>query len=395
METSKRLTIINDLLVRGVVQEIISDDDIKSILLEKTLRIKWGTDPTGENIHLGRAIPIMVLRDLQRIGHKIVVVIGNFTAEIGDTSDKESERPTIDPKTVELNMKTYISQISKLLDLEKTEFNFNKDWWDKMAFDKFVQLTDLFSLAEFSSRSNVAQRLQDGKRVSVREMIYPIMQGYDSLALDAAIEIGGTDQRFNMLAGRIIQKAHGKKPQAIIMTTLINGLDGRKMSSSWGNTINLTDEPKNMFGKIMSMRDEMIVPYFIHLTREPIHLINSHRADMDSGKRNPRDVKFELAEKIVGMIHGAEASNIAADTFRSVFQERNAPDSIPSLTVSSLNIVTILCEAKLVKSKSEARRVINQGGVKVNNIRIDNTEFVAPNNSVIKKGKLHHVKVSV
>lgn len=384
---------VRAMLGRGHIQEVISDQDIAELLSGKPLRIKWGTDPTGKNIHLGRSIPIMLLRDLQMLGHQIVVIIGNFTAEIGDTSDKDCERPAISGETVLQNMQTYIQQIGRILDLDKTEFHFNKEWWGKMDFSHFVSMTDLFSLAEFSARSNIAKRLQEGKRVSVREMIYPIMQGFDSLHLDVDIEVGGTDQKFNMLAGRTIQRAYGKKAQSLIMTTLIDGLDGRKMSSSWSNTINLTDSPDDMLGKLMSMRDEMIVSYYIHLTRVPREVVDEFARKMAANEVNPRDVKLDLAITIVSDLYDSGLAKKAAESFDKIFQQRELPEDMPSFRVKTTNIVDVLMEIGFASSRSSARRLIEHGGIRIDGDKVSGFSVEIPDNCVIRKGKLHFAQV--
>ncbi len=393
MNSNGKKAPVQAILGRGHIQEVISDQDISELLSGPPLRVKWGTDPTSKNIHLGRSIPIMLLRDLQQLGHQIVVIIGNFTAEIGDTSDKDCERPAISTEAVIQNMQTYIQQIGQILDLDKTEFHFNKDWWGQMDFSRFVRITDLFSLAEFSARNNIAKRLREGKRVSIREMIYPIMQGYDSLHLDADIEIGGTDQKFNMLAGRTIQRAHGKKAQSLIMTTLIEGLDGRKMSSSWGNTINLTDSPDDMLGKLMSMKDEMIIPYYIHLTRVPREVIDEFTRKMSANEVNPRDVKLELAVAIVSDLYSSDLAEKAAAEFKKVFQQRELPEDMPSFQVKNTNIVDVLLEIGFAGSRSAARRLIEQGGVRIDDAKVSELSSEIPNQCVIRKGKLHFAKV--
>lgn len=395
MKIEDRVEFVKSILSRGHIAEIISDDEMFDLLVSKKLNVKWGTDPTSKNIHLGRAIPILMLRDLQYLGHKITIIIGDFTAEIGDTSDKESERPAIDSETVKTNMETYIEQIGLLLDLENVEFRFNSKWWKEMSFSDFIKMTDLFSLAEFSARSNIAKRLDTGNRVSVREMIYPIMQGYDSVVVEADIEVGGLDQRFNFIAGRKIQKMYNKKPQSLIMTNLIEGLDGRKMSSSWGNTINLTDSPDEMFGKLMSMQDEMIIPYFIHLTRVSIEHVNNLSENMKKGIVNPRDVKMDLAKEIVSLVHNLDTANEAELSFKRIFQEKKDPTEIPSFAVNSNQIMDILVEIGFTKSKGEARRVITQGGVSIDGQKIKDIFQTVPEHCVIKKGKRHFANVSV
>ena len=230
---------IEELLSRGVA-EVIDRERLKERLLRgEELRIKLGIDPTSPNLHLGRAVSILKMRDFQELGCKLVLIVGDFTGQIGDTSDKESERPMLGRDLIEENMRSYTEQLGKLIDLSKAEIHYNSTWLEKLGFDDIGEQADHFSVAEFIARENIKKRLDEGKRVSLREMLYPLMQGYDSVAVNADVELGGTDQRFNLLAGRRLQEAHGQSAQDILMTNLILGTDGRKMSSSWGNTINL------------------------------------------------------------------------------------------------------------------------------------------------------------
>ena len=249
---------IEELMTRGV-EEIIDRSRLEENLKnEKQLRVKFGIDPTSKNIHLGRSIPLLKLRDFQELGHKIVLIIGDFTGLIGDTSDKESERPMLTDEIVNENLKSYIKQASKIIDIDKAEICYNSEWLSKLDYMNIGRQANVFSLNEFISRENISKRLDSGKRIYLRELLYPLMQGYDSVELKADVEIGGTDQRFNLLAGRDLQKFYNQEPQDILTNPIIEGLDGRKMSSSFGNSINLLDTPNDMFGKIMSIKDDFI-----------------------------------------------------------------------------------------------------------------------------------------
>ncbi|MDP2918004.1 MAG: tyrosine--tRNA ligase, partial [bacterium] len=251
---------IKEVLTRGVA-EVIDARHLEARMRKgEKLRVKLGIDPTSPNLHLGRSIPLLKLRDFQELGHQVVFIIGDFTGLIGDTSDKNAERPMLEKKTVESNMKTYLAQAGKILDTKKFEFRYNSEWLGKLNYQEIGEQADLFSVVEFINRENIKKRLNENKRVSLREMLYPLMQGYDSVAIKADVELGGTDQRFNLLAGRKMQEHFNQKPQDILMNNLIAGLDGRKMSSSWGNVINISDPPAEMFGKIMSMHDDLILP---------------------------------------------------------------------------------------------------------------------------------------
>ncbi len=253
---------IEDILTRGV-EEVIDRQDLEAKLKsKKQLRIKLGIDPTSPNIHIGRAVVLWKLRAFQELGHKVVLIVGDFTGLVGDTSDKDAERPMLSEAVIKQNQKSYFEQTFKILDRTKTETHYNSKWLKKLGFKDIAQMADLFGLHEMCARENIAKRLDAGKRVSLRELLYPLMQGYDSVAIKADVELGGTDQRFNLLAGRTIQPFYKQQAQNILMTTLMEGTDGRKMSSSWGNVINITDTPDEMFGKVMSIKDELIKKYF-------------------------------------------------------------------------------------------------------------------------------------
>src|SRR3989344_5696822 len=271
---------ITEILSRGIHQ-VVEASSLEARLKEPgKLRIKFGFEPSSPNIHLGRAAPLLKLRDFQMLGHQIVFIIGDFTGVIGDTSDKTAERPMLSHDTVEKNLQTYVEQCKKILDMDKVEVRRNSEWLDKLGYAEISLQANEFSLAEFIARTNIRARLDAGRRVSVRELLYPLMQGYDSVVVKADVEIGGKDQIFNLLAGRALQKYYGMRPQDILTNNLIMGLDGRKMSSSWGNTINVWDEPDEMFGKIMSMADYVMIEYFIHCTRVPMEEIHAHDEEL-------------------------------------------------------------------------------------------------------------------
>ncbi len=383
---------IKELLSRGVV-EIIDRSNLENKLKNrKQLRVKFGIDPTSPNIHLGRSIPLLKLRDFQKLGHKIILIIGNFTGLIGDTSDKDSERPKLSEEVVKKNLKTYIEQAAKIININTAEIYYNSQWLSKLNYMDISRQADAFSLNEFISRKNINQRLSKGKRVSLRELLYPLMQGYDSVKVKSDIEIGGTDQRFNLLTGRDLQRLYGQEPQDIITNPLIEGLDGRKMSSSFGNTINLFDSPNDMFGKIMSLRDNLIIKYFTLLTRVKIETINKYKTYLENGA-NPRDIKMNLAFEIVKMYHSKKSANKAQEYFIRTFSKKESPSDMPQFKPTSYNIVLILVESKLVSSKSEARRVLSQGGVKINSKVIKDINYIVSSNSVLQKGKINFLKI--
>jgi len=394
MKTSqlKSKSEFRELSHRGV-EEIIDKENLeKKLRRGKTLQVKLGIDPTSPNIHLGRSVPLLKLKDFQNLGHKVVFIIGDFTGIIGDTSDKESERPMLSADVVQENLKTYIQQVGKIIDITKAEIRYNSEWLGKLGYSEIVRQADIFSLNEFISRENIRRRLDRGKRVSLRELLYPLMQGYDSVYVKADVEVGGTDQRFNLLAGRDLQRFYGQEPQDIITNPLIEGLDGRKMSSSLGNTVNLLDEPNDMFGKIMSLKDELIIKYFTLLTRIDMSLVQNYESDLKKGV-NPRDVKLKLAFEIVRMYHSEESAQKAQDCFIKTFTKKEIPLNISRFKPSTYNIASILVESKLASSKSEARRVLKQRGVKINGEIIDTEDYLVPRGSVLQKGKRNFIEI--
>lgn len=387
---------IEELLTRGVAEVIDRDHLKKRLLSGEVLRVKHGVDPTSPNIHLGRSVALRKLRDFQDLGHTVVFIIGDFTGVIGDTSDKDSERPMLSPQMVEDNMKTYAEQAGKIIDLAKAEIHYNSTWLEKLGYEEVGQQADAFSLAEFIARDNIKRRLDEGKRVSLREVLYPLMQGFDSIAVNADVELGGMDQRFNLLAGRRLQEAHGQKPQDILMTNLILGTDGRKMSSSWGNTINLLDLPNDMFGKVMSIPDELIVNYFIHCTRVPMKEIQTIETDLRRGG-NPRDAKVRLAKEIVTLYHGAQTGEKAEAYFVETFSKGQIPEDVREvMTNEGAKIVDVITTAGLAESKSDARRKIEQGGVTIVDEKIADVNALIEarfKGQVMRVGKKDFVKL--
>lgn len=381
---------IEALLTRGVA-EAIDREHLKARLLSgEKLRVKLGIDPTSPNLHLGRSVPLLKLRDFQELGHDIVFIVGDFTGIIGDTSDKEAERPMLSNETIAENLKSYVDQAAKILDISKVEVRHNSEWLGKLTYKEIGEQADAFSLAEFIARENVKKRLEAGKRVSLRELLYPLMQGYDSVAVKADVELGGTDQRFNLLAGRTMQPKYNQAPQDILMTNLILGTDGRKMSSSWGNTINLLDTPNDMFGKTMSIPDELIMEYFVHCTRVPMEEIAVFAEDIVTGS-NPRDAKVRLAKEIVTLYHGAEAGAAAEQYFINTFSKGQVPTEMPSVTATlGMGFTELLVVAGVATSKGDARRKIEQGGVSINDKRLEDfaaTVSKEQADAVVKVGK--------
>lgn len=383
---------LTDLLTRGV-EEIIDRDNLeKKIKTGKKLRVKLGIDPTSPNLHLGRSIPLLKLRDFQELGHQVVFIIGDFTGVVGDTSDKESERPMLEKEKVEKNLETYIEQAGKIIDISKAEIRKNSEWLGKLTFGEIGLQADQFSINEFISRENIKKRLEGGKRVSLRETLYPLMQGYDSVAVSSDVEIGGTDQRFNLLAGRVIQKFYKQAPQDIITNPLIEGLDGRKMSSSWGNAVNLTEAPNDMFGKIMSLRDEFIIRYFTLLTRVPMSEVKTYEKALEAGE-NPRNVKIKLAREITRFYHSEDEARAAEKYFVKTISHKETPDEMPETKPKKYDLLSFLLESGLFESRADAKRTIGQNGVRVNKAVQTDLAFVLRPGDVVQKGKLHFRRV--
>lgn len=351
---------IDAVLSRGV-QELIGGDELRARMVAgEKLRIKLGIDPTSKHIHIGRTIPLLKLRDFQELGHDIVLIIGDATGVIGDTSDKDAERPMLDQSTIDVNKKMYFAQVAKILDMDKVELRYNSEWLNPLGYREIGEQADLFSVADFIARDVIKKRLDAGKRVSLREMLYPLMQGYDSVAVRADVEIGGSDQRFNNLAGRTMQPHFGQKAQSIILGPIVNGTDGTKMSSSKGNVIALTMEPSEMYGKVMSMRDDDIITYFEVCTRVPQEAIAAMSHELSQGV-NPRDIKMKLGRTIVEMYHGKDAADAAEKSFIETFQKGGVPDDIVDIHAP---YAENLIAAEVVASKTELRRLCDEGGVR-------------------------------
>lgn len=378
---------IDELLTRSVVEILPTRDGLKKLLMSgKQLRIKLGIDPTSPNLHIGRAVTILKLKDFQDLGHKIVFIIGDATGVVGDTSDKESERPMLSQEQVATNLKSYVSQMHKLLKPELMEVRRNSEWLLKLNYAQIGEQADQFSVADFIARDNIKRRLDGGKRVSLREVLYPLMQGYDSVAVEADVELGGTDQKFNLLAGRALQEKYKQRPQHVLMTEIIPGTDGRKMSSSWGNTINLNDEPNDMFGKVMRIPDSIMPHYYTHATRLPVGTINSFE--------HAKDAKVALAHEIVRMYHGTEVADKAKNNFDKTFSKGEIPDDVSEVRVGDEGLIEALVKAEIVSSKSDYRRLLSEGAIRVVGTDEKLTErSLPPYGETLRIGKHRFVKI--
>jgi len=365
---------IKEILERGIEQVIDKKNLLKKLKSGKKLRIKLGIDPTGPKIHLGRAIQLWKLRNFQDLGHQIVFIIGDFTGQIGDASDKQAMRKPLTEEEIKENLRTYKKQIGKILDLKKVEFHRNSEWLSKLKIKDFLSLAMSFTAQQMIQRRNFRERWEQNKPIGLHELSYPLLQGYDSVMIKADVEIGGFDQLFNLKMGREMQRIFGQPPQDIMTSQMLYGLDGRKMSTSWGNVINITDNPREMYGKIMSMKDELIEDYLKLTTRFPLKKIEKIKKDLKEEKLNPKEAKSILAKEIIKMYHSKKAGETAEKEFNRVFREKKLPLKIPVFKSSkkSLPILDLLTKANLASSKNEAKRLILQGGV---SIRIKNQEL--------------------
>lgn len=357
---------IEEILNRGT-EDIIDKKHLKQELLSgRRLNIKFGVDPTGPKIHIGRATALLKLRDFQELGHKIILIIGNFTAQIGDASDKDSVRKPLTEEEIKNNLKTYLEQIGKILDLNKVDVYYNEQWLSVLKLHTLISLSMNFTAQQMIQRRNFKERWEVGKPIGLHEMFYPILQGYDSVAVNADVELGGFDQLFNLKTGRAVQKFFGMKPQDVMTLKMIYGLDGRKMSTSWGNVINILDEPNVMFTQIMSLQDNLIGDYFECCTRVPMTEIKKHKKDLAGKKINPKEIKKILARAIVEMLHSDKVAEKAEQEFEKVSEKKELPTEIKGIIIGEkeINILDLLVKLGLVASKGEARRVVEQGGVK-------------------------------
>lgn len=395
---------IQELLSRGVEEIIDKKSLLKKLRSGKRLRVKHGIDPTGPKIHIGRAISLWKLRAFQELGHQVVLIIGSFTAQIGDASDKLAMRKPLTIEEVKENMKGYRKQLSKILDMDKVEVHYNSEWFDKMKIKELIQIALKFTAQQMIQRKNFKERWDQGKPIGVHELLYPLLQGYDSVAVKADIEIGGSDQLFNLLVGREIQKMYGQKSQDIMTFEMLFGLDGRKMSTSWGNVVNIVDPPEEQYGKIMSMKDELIFDYFRLATRLPLKEIEKLRKKVEVREINPRDAKARLAFEIVKMYHGESAASRAEKEFNKVFREKQLPSKIPTFKISDkisgqkLPVLDLLVIAGLAPSKAEARRLVEQKGVKIKGNIIENWQKeikLEKKGLIVQVGKRKFLKIVI
>ena len=363
------------------------------------LRVKLGMDPTRPDLHLGHTVVMRKLREFQKLGHQIVLIVGGATAMVGDPSGKSETRPALTKEQVQENAKSYFEQMSKVLDVSKAELTNNADWLHKMSFVDMLKLASQITVAQMMTRDDFAKRYAEGKPIAIHEFFYPLMQAYDSVEIDADIELGGTDQRFNTLLGRQIQEAYGKKyPQMVFLLPLIEGTDGLvKMSKTYPeHCISLTDSAKDMFGKLMSIPDTLIVKYYTLLTDVPTEEINKIEQQLKDSSVNPRDIKMRLAFMVTEEYHGKDGAQHAQDEFINVVSNKGIPDDIEEVSdMNGKGILDVLMELKFVQSKGEAKRLIQGGGVKLNGEKIADMAYVLDfeEDVVLQAGKRKFAKL--
>ncbi|WP_240983712.1 tyrosine--tRNA ligase [Acididesulfobacillus acetoxydans] len=377
----------------------------RSLSEGKPLVVKLGLDPTAPDVHLGHTVPLQKLRQFQDLGHQAVIVIGDFTGRIGDPTGKSETRKPMTPEELLRNAKTYQEQVFKILDPAKTRMTFNSSWLGKLTFAEVIKLAAATTVARMLERDDFAKRYAAGMPIGVHEFFYPLMQGYDSVALRADVELGGTDQTFNLLMGRTLQKEAGQEPQVALTLPLLEGLDGvQKMSKSLGNYIGVYESGREMFGKTMSLPDELMIRYFERVTKVPVAEIRRLEAGLREGTVHPRDLKMRLAREIVGIYHGEEEAERAQAEFIRMFQQKEAPDEMPVIEVGALKgpdgrleLVTLLVGSGLAPSRGEARRLIEQGGVRLREERVTDPQAIVSVNSgdVLQVGKRKFVRLTL
>ena len=390
-------------LISYGVADLLPEDEFKkklekAVATNTPLIIKLGLDPTAPDIHLGHTVVLRKLKLFQDFGHKVIILIGDFTARIGDPTGKSVTRPPLTEEQVITNAKTYQEQIFKVLDAEKTEVRFNSEWLSKLDFADVLKLASKYTVARMLERDDFHKRYTEGRPISIHEFMYPLMQGYDSIALKADVEFGGTDQTFNLLMGRHLQGEEGMPEQTIITMPILEGLDGvQKMSKSLGNYIGISEAPSEMYGKAMSIPDELMMRYFMLVTDMSIEEQEQLAKDLESGAAHPRDVKMKLAHTIVRLYHGVEAANFGQDEFVRVFQKHAMPTDIPeykvAITEEPVFVPQLLSDAGLTASNGEARRSIKAGAFKIDGEKCNEEHIVLKDGMVLQVGKRKFIKI--
>ena len=393
-----------DVIKKGTV-EIIPEDELvqkieKSIKEKIPLKIKLGCDPSRPDLHIGHSVVLNKLREFQDFGHTAILIIGDYTGMIGDPSGKKKTRPQLTFEETRQNGISYFEQASKILDKEKTKILYNSEWLSKLTLEKLIGIMSKFTVQRILERDDFTKRLKEQTEISLHEILYPIMQGYDSVAIDSDVELGGTDQKFNNLIGRDMQKRFGKEPQVVLLMPLLEGTDGsEKMSKSLGNAIGISDAPKDIFGKAMSIPDTLIYKYFELGTRLPLERLQHIKSILEDPNTNPRNVKRELAYELVKLYYDEETAEKAKEEFDTIFVKKEIPDDIPELelNIKDKKLIDLIFENNLTDSKSNARRLIEQGGISINGKKLTDINFIFNNEGVyiIKVGKKKFLRVII
>ena len=390
-----------ELIKRGIDEVLTEDDLVSKLKSKKQLTVKVGFDPTAPDLHLGHTVILNKMRHFQDLGHKVVFLVGDFTGRIGDPSGKNKTRPSLDKEELEKNAKTYSEQVFKILNKDLTDIRFNSEWCEDLGADGIIRLASKYNLGRMLERDDFSKRYKANQQIAIHEFLYPLIQAYDSIALNADVEMGGTDQKFNLLVGRELQRAFDQEPQVCITLPILEGLDGtNKMSKSLDNYVGINEAPDEMFGKIMSISDDLMWRWFELLSFKPINEINELKKEVKSGM-NPRDVKILLAEEIIERFHSKKDAENAKNTFLDRFQKGAKPKDIETFSISlddgDIAIGNLLKESGLVQSTSEAMRLVKQGAVKINDEKIDDPKLSIEKNQelLVQVGKRRFLKIKI
>ena len=387
---------INELLTRGVAEVIVESELRQRLATGQVLRLKQGFDPTKPDMHIGHAVGLRKLRTFQEAGHQVVLIVGDWTAQIGDPSGRDETRPRLDAATVRKNAETYMEQFFRVVDRERTEVRWQSEWFGSFTLENALDLAGRFTLAQMLAHETFRRRYDEGAKLTILELMYPMLQGYDSVAISSDVEFGGTDQKFNNLAGRELMGQLGMRPQHVLLVPLIPGTDGRKMGKTFNNTVDITLSPFDMLGKIMSMSDEVLPLYFEVLTDMPLEELAEVRTGLAGGTASPRDLKMRLARDIVSQFHSPADATAAEESFVRQFVQRELPTDIPEHALAAPSgIIDLLVAAGMAASKGEARRLIDGGGVRVDGERVEGYSLtLAPGAGVVVQvGRRKFVRV--
>ena len=395
------LTEKEDILNRGVEEIIVKSEFIDQLNSGQKMRLKMGFDPSAPDIHVGHAVGLRKLRQLQEMGHQVVLIVGDWTAQIGDPSGRSQTRNMLSIEEVHSNAQTYLDQFFKIVDKERTEIRWQSEWFGPFTLTNVIELTSRFTVAQILAREDFAKRFRENQPISITELLYPLLQGYDSVAIESDVEFGGTDQKFNLLVGRQLQQMRGMKAQQCFIMPLLPGTDGvQKMSKSLGNYIGIDEGPQEIFGKVMSIPDSLILPYFDWLTDTPTKEITEIRNSLESQSVNPIELKKNVAYKLVTDFHNAKSARLSRDFFEKTVQEGQAPDDIPEYVIPSgdaaagVKLSNVLVSSGLTSSSGEARRLIEQGAVRINEIQITQNQPVDQlEKGILRAGRRRYVRL--